>query len=111
MIDIRYLREHPELVKAAAKNKKAAISAKEIDQLIKLDENRRQLLGQVEDVRRERNELSAQLKGGKPQREQIEQGKQLKDQLAKLEEQLTQAEQNYTRLLKLVPNIPTEDVP
>ena len=111
MIDIRFLREHPDTVKAAARNKNAEVSDHDIDQLLKLDEQRRELLGKVEDLRRERNELSDSLKKGKPSPEQIAKGKELKGELAKLEGDYSQVEAEYTRILKLVPNIPADDVP
>ncbi len=111
MIDIRILREHPDLVKAAAKNKNASISADEIDQLITFDTKRRELTTKTEDVRRERNELSDSLKAGKPGPEQIEAGKKLKEVLAKLESEYAEVDDSYKKLLKQVPNIPTDDVP
>jgi seryl-tRNA synthetase len=111
MIDIKFLREHPDVVKTAANNKNAGISAKEINHLLELDARRRGLLTNVEDRRRERNELSDSLKKGKPAPQQIEAGKKLKEELAKLEDELGQVDTEYTRLLKLVPNIPADDVP
>ncbi|HEX3082604.1 MAG TPA: serine--tRNA ligase, partial [Candidatus Saccharimonadia bacterium] len=111
MIDIRTLREQPELVKQAAKNKNASISSDDIDQLLKLDAKRRELLAAAEDVRRERNELSGSLGNGKPSPAQIEAGKKLKDKLGGLEEEFGKVDDEYTRLLKLVPNLPAADVP
>ncbi len=111
MIDIRILREQPDSVKAAAKNKNASISAEEIDRLIVLDTKRRELTTKVEDVRRERNDLSESLKAGKPSVEQIEAGKKLKVALSKLESEYTEIDDEYRTLLKQVPNLPTSDVP
>ncbi len=111
MIDIRVLREQPDTVKAAAKNKNASISSEDIDRLLQLDVQRRDFTTKIEDLRRERNELSAELKKGKPSAEQIDTGKKLKEKLAKLEDEYGRVESEYTRLLKLVPNIPTDDVP
>ena len=111
MIDIRFLREHPDTVKQAARNKNAKVADKEIDELVKLDEQRRQLLSEVEDLRRERNELTASLKKAKPSAEQVEKGRQLKEKLASHEEEYKKVDAEYLRILKLVPNIPTDDVP
>jgi seryl-tRNA synthetase len=111
MIDIKLLREDIDRVKAAAKHKNASISSEDIDRLRDLDVQRRELLVQVEDLRRERNELSDSLKKGKPSPEQIEIGKKLKEQLAKLESEFGTIDDEYLRLLKLVPNLPTDDVP
>ena len=55
--------------------------------IVGVDE-RRELLAKTEKIRHDRNELSAQLKQGKPNSEQIEKGKLLKKELAALEDQL-----------------------
>ncbi|HEY2004503.1 MAG TPA: serine--tRNA ligase [Candidatus Saccharimonadia bacterium] len=111
MIDIRFLREHPDTVKQAARNKNAKVSDQDIDELMKLDEKRRQLLTEVEDLRRERNKLSESLKKGKPSSEQVEKGRQLKEKVVGREEEYNKVDDEYLRILKLVPNIPTDDVP
>ena len=111
MIDIRFIREHPDTVKTASRNKNASVSDKDIDHLLKLDEQRRQLVGEQEEIRRQRNELSDSLKKGKPSPEQLEQGKKYKEQLAKAEGEFAEIEAEYLALLKQVPNIPTADVP
>ncbi len=111
MIDIRFIREHPDTVKAASRNKNAAVSDHDIDHLLRLDEKRRKLVGELEEVRRQRNELSDSLKKGKPSQDQIEQGKKYREQLAKTEAEFAEVEVEYLAILKQVPNIPTADVP
>jgi seryl-tRNA synthetase len=111
MIDIHFLREHPDTVKTAARNKNAEVTDKDIDHLLELDSKRRELLAKVEDVRRERNELADSLKKGKPSQEQIDKGKELRGNLAGFEDEYAKVDEEYTRLMKLVPNIPTDDVP
>jgi seryl-tRNA synthetase len=108
MIDIKILREQPEKVKQAAKNKLAKV---DIDRVLELDKQRRELLGKVEEKRRERNELADSLKKGKPSTEQIAKGKQIKEDLAKLDAEYGQVDAEFTRLFAQVPNIPTDDVP
>ncbi|HUC20853.1 MAG TPA: hypothetical protein VMR98_05160, partial [Candidatus Polarisedimenticolaceae bacterium] len=71
MIDIKLVRDNPEAVKAAAKNKNADVAAADIDYLIKLDGQRRSLQEQVDSVRQQRNELASQAKSGKPDAGQI----------------------------------------
>lgn len=111
MIDIKLVREHPDIVKAAAKNKNADVTAADIDALIKLDEKRRGLLNEVENVRHERNEIADRGKKGKPSQDDIEQGKKLKEQLTKVEAELSRVDEQYVKILKQIPNIPTDDVP
>lgn len=111
MIDIKLLREQPDIVKAAARNKNAEVTDSDIDKLIKLDDERRDAMNEIEDLRRQRNENSDSQGKGKPSPEQIEQGKKLKEQLAGLEERYAKLDAEYLAILKLVPNIPLKEVP
>ena len=82
MLDIKFIRENKEQVKEAAKNKNIKV---DIDELLKLDEQRREAQGKIEELRAERNELASSAKSGKPSAEQIKKGKNLKEKIAKLE--------------------------
>jgi seryl-tRNA synthetase len=108
MLDIRFIRENPELVAEKSKQKGYDVN---IQKLLALDDNRRKLLSEIEKVRAERNDVAASQKGGQPDSQTIEQGKKLKDSLAQLEAQLQPVEEEYLKLLKAVPNIPADDVP
>lgn len=108
MLDIRFIRENPERVQAAARDKGYDVS---IADLLARDYERRELQKQVDELRQKRNEIAAQMKGGKPEPSLIEQGKQIKEQLAALETELKTAEEQVGALLKNVPNITFEDVP
>lgn len=79
--------------------------------LLAIDEERRDLLQKVEALRAQRNELSAQLKGGKPEPATIEQSKQLKEELGVLEAQLEVREDERTTILQTIPNVHADDVP
>jgi len=57
---------------------------------------------QVEALRRQRNELSSQAKGQKPSDEQVETGKQLKDQIVDLEHKLSSIDKEFLSLLEAV---------
>jgi len=111
MIDIRILRDHPDLVKAAAKNKNASVSSEDIDWLVKQEPKRREKLTLIEGLRRQRNELSDAFKGAKPTPDQIKQGKALKEELAGLEEAYAEFDAKFLAKMKLVPNLPADDVP
>lgn len=108
MIDIQFIRENPELVKEKSAQKGYPV---DIDQLLQLDSRRRQLVTEVEQLRADRNNLSASMKGAKPAPEQIEQGKQLKERLGALETELEPIETEYDVLLRAVPNMPLPEVP
>lgn len=108
MVDIQFVRDNPELVKVKSQQKGYNV---DIDALLALDDERKILLGQVELLRQRRNEISGKMKGGKPEQALIEEGQQLKVELAHREELLNLAEADWLRLLKQIPNMPLDDVP
>ncbi len=109
MIDIQFIRDNPELVTEKSKQKGYEVDIKE---LLRLDADRLQLLGQVEEIRRRRNENAEKMKqGGKPDQDLVDTGKQIKIELAEREEYLAKVESEWRSLLKKVPNMPTDDVP
>ena len=108
MLDIRFIRDNAEVVQTAAKHKGYDVS---IATLLQLDDERRELQRQVDELRQQRNEIAAQMKGGKPEPGLIEQGKVIKAKLSGLEAHLSEVEKRYTALLKQVPNMPHADVP
>ncbi len=79
--------------------------------MLQLDDERREAQRQVDELRQQRNEIAAKMKGGKPEPGLIEQGKAIKAKLSGLEAQLSEVEERYITLLKQVPNMPHVDVP
>lgn len=108
MIDIQFVRDNQELVNKKSVEKGYPI---DVDSLLKLDNERRELVGQVEALRARRNDNAGKMSGGKPEQEVIDEGKQLKIELAERETYLDEVEKNYLELLKQVPNMPLDDVP
>lgn len=108
MLDIQFIRDNPGLVEEKSKQKGYEV---DIQQLLGFDAKRRELLAEAEELRRQRNELSDSSKGQKPDEEQMAKGRELKDKLANLEHQLSSVSQEFTALLKAVPNMPHDDVP
>lgn len=102
------MRENPELVAVNAKNKGYDI---DVNILISLDDERRSLQQQVDDLRERRNQNAAKIKGGKPDQATIDEGKQIKIELAEREGYLTKVDAEFTELFKKVPNIAASDVP
>jgi seryl-tRNA synthetase len=114
MLDLKYIREHAEEVKTAAQHK--LLDPSVVDQLVAADEQRRAIQIKRDDIRRQGNELSEVIKqnvsqGTKPTAEQIEAGKQFKEQLKELEPQVKELEEQVEQLAYQVPNVPAEDVP
>lgn len=108
MLDIKFIRQHPEIVKQAAKNKNVAV---DIDKLLALDERRRHVQGELDETNSFRNALAKASDGGKPSPDQIADGKKYKEQANALEEELRMMNEEFRNLLYQVPNIPTDDTP
>jgi seryl-tRNA synthetase len=108
MLDIQFIRDNPQLVQEKSKQKGYDV---DIQQLLGFDSERKLLLAETEDLRHQRNELAAASQGGKPTDEQVSRGREIKEQLADLEHKLSSIDQEYSALLKQVPNMPLDDVP
>lgn len=108
MLDIAFVRKNPELVQEKSTQKGYPV---DVAHVLQLDETYRALLNKVEALRRERNALADSLKSSKPSSEQISRGRELKEQLSKLEEELNAAESAFLSEFKKIPNMPTDDVP
>ena len=108
MLDINFIRENQQLVKKSTAEKGYKAN---IDDLIKLDDKRRELLQKVDDLRRQRNEISSKMGKGKPEPAMLGQAKKIKSELSEQEPQLGEVEQKLQTALAGVPNIIFEDVP
>lgn len=108
MLDIQYIRDNRAFVAEKAAQKGYPV---DVARLLELDVQKRELVTQTEQLRAQRNELAASLKKQKPTPEQIEQGKQLKQQVADLEGALEPILREYDTLLRAVPNMPFDFVP
>lgn len=109
MLDINFIRDNRELVEKSAREK----GYKDVDiaTLLKQDDARKEILQSVEALRQERNSIAAQMKGGKPSPELIEKGREIKTELSKGEEKLSEIETALKTALMGVPNIIFDDVP
>jgi seryl-tRNA synthetase len=101
MLEIQYIRENAEKVKKGVAAKQ--LDPKIVDEILSLDEKRRKLILEVEEIRAKRNEIA---KGGKAS----EEGKKLKDELKEKEPELIKIETEYKKLMLEIPNPPADDV-
>jgi len=108
MLDIRFIRENAEKVQQATNQKGYAV---DIRQLLHIDSSRRELQQQVDELRTRRNEIASQMKGGKPEQSLVDEGKQLKVELAERETYLKNAEEELGAAMASVPNVIFDDVP
>ena len=107
MLDIQFIRDNSELVQEKSEQKNVDVN---IGSLLKLDGERRSLQTKIEEVREQRNKLTANFTG-KPSQEDIDRGSRLKTELAELESTLQPIEDEYNKIWRLVPNMPLADVP
>ncbi len=108
MIDIQLLREDAELIKRKVQEKRMSV---DIDRIVELDKEHRQLLQEVEELRSKRNEISDKMKNGKPDQTLIDESKSLKLELADRETLLDQMSTELNGLMMRVPNPHFSDVP
>lgn len=105
---MKFIRENTELVEKSAKEKGYKV---DIQEVLKLDDERKEVLIEVETLRKQRNETAAKMKGGKPSPELIAEGKRIKEELAGKETALESVENRLKELVKPIPNVIFDDVP
>ncbi len=108
MIDIQILRDNPEMVAQKALQKQVQI---DVEDLLRRDKELREILQQVEALRQKRNEISDQMKGGKPDQSLIDAGKTIKVELNERENLLRDSETEFYELLRKIPNLALDFVP
>jgi len=109
MLDIKLIRDNPDLIREALQ--KRGDSAP-LDEIIKLDEQHRQLLRQVETLRAQRNEVSKQLgRMAEKSPQLIADMRQIGGRITSLETEIGQIETGLEDHLLRLPNIPAADVP
>lgn len=108
MLDINYIRDNRQKVEDAIKNKGYTI---DLDEILQLDDARKELSQKTDILRQERNQISSQMKNGQPDQALISRGKEIKQELSSLEEKLSSVEFDFLAKLKTVPNVPCDDVP
>jgi seryl-tRNA synthetase len=117
MLDIKFIRENKDAVAAGAVKKHVKI---DIDQLIKLDDKRRELLTSIEKQRTEQNIVgekvakagaSASTDGGAERQKMIDEMKTLKAAMQKEEDSLKEVMKDWQILMLQVPNVPDMSVP
>jgi len=100
MLDIKFIRENSKLVEEKAKQKGFEVDVKK---LLKVDQNRRKLIEEVDHLRSERKK-AADARDEKK-------GQQLKKELKEKENKLEKLNEDFYVLIREIPNIPTDDVP
>jgi seryl-tRNA synthetase len=110
MLDIAFIRQNADVVRAAITNKRIEL---ELDELLTADKERRETIAKLEQKRARKNEIAALIpKASKDDRPAlIEEGKLVKAELEQLEPTLTQVQRQFEDLMLRVPSIPRPEVP
>jgi seryl-tRNA synthetase len=112
MLDLKFIRENPQRVKDGIKAKG---EMGDVDKVLELDAERREIIRKVEDLKKQRNENSkkvAQLKKeGKDASSVIAHTRLISDEIKQLDERLKQVEQALNDQLSRIPNLPHKTTP
>lgn len=113
MLDIRLFREHPDLMRVKLESR--GVLASKVDMVLELDQKRRSILAQVEDLKARRNTVSREIPMLAKIKEPIDQlkaeSKTIGETIAELDEQLRKVDQFLSDLLLQIPNIPHDSTP
>ena len=110
MLDIAFIRQNADVVRAAIQNKRLSLN---LDDLLEADKARRETVAKLDETRARKNAVAASIpKATKEERPKlIEEGKQIKQDIEKLEPLLAEANAKFEDLLLRVPSIPRPEVP
>lgn len=110
MLDIHFIRENLDLIRAGTAKKHLAV---DLDRLVQIDDERKALRLELDTKRAEQNRRSAEIQRaqGAERQQLIEQMQQLKSGMAESEEKLKEVMAEWQKLMLSVPNIPDMSVP
>jgi seryl-tRNA synthetase len=111
MLDIKFIRENADKIKEAIKNKNIKL---DLDELLAVDKKRVESLQYIELLSAEKNKLNELMQMSKTEDERkvaIEQGKAVKEKMAKAEPEYVELKKQFDTLMVQVPIIPSEDTP
>jgi seryl-tRNA synthetase len=115
MLDIRLIREHPEIVRKDLKKRGDLEKLRMLDNLIEYDKQWRKLLTEVNEMRHRRKVVTTEIASLKKRREdagkQMEEAKTIPQEIRKQEKHVREYKEKVDRILLRLPNILHESVP
>ncbi|MEM5777092.1 MAG: serine--tRNA ligase [Candidatus Aenigmatarchaeota archaeon] len=115
MLDMKLIRENPEIVKNDLMKRQEIDKIKWVDDLLDFDKKRREIIVKVNELRKKRNEITEEIaklkKQGKDANKLLKQVKEIPEKIKQLEEELTEYEEKVNWYLLRLPNILHESVP
>lgn len=114
MLDIKMIRTEPEKVKAAIRKRELDLDSV-IDEILLLDEKRRELIAETDAMKAEQNTVSKKIpamkKAGEDTTEVMSQMKELSEKIKEQDSKLSEVESKQTEKMLQLPNLTDEDVP
>jgi seryl-tRNA synthetase len=107
MLSLSFIREHPDLVKEGARKKGEAAP---VDEILRLDAERREAVTKLEQLKAEQNRRSAAMAKTRDEKS-VEELRLLRDEVKALEQRVAPIDARLNALLLEVPNIPDPAVP
>lgn len=115
MIDIKLIRENPDIVKENIKNKFQDKKIKLVDEIREKDIDWRKLKSQADELRAERNKISKEIneaiKAKKDAKQLLKKAKQIPEKIEDAEKKASALKEDIDQSLKLIPNILHKSVP
>ncbi|AYF53965.1 serine--tRNA ligase [Clostridium botulinum C] len=115
MLDLKRIRNNPEEIKNIMQNRGEDFDNKLIDDVVALDERRRQILVEVEKLKSKRNSESSQIgklkKEGKDTSDVMAEMKKLSDEIKAFDVELNEVDEKIKYIMLRIPNIPNPNVP
>ncbi len=112
MLDIRFVRENADTVKAAMVNRNADV---DIDAVLAFDRRRRATISEVDELKAERNTISKSIglmiKEGKDPEAIKAQMREMGEKIAAMDEELREVDAKLREALLYIPNLPAETTP
>jgi len=112
MLDLRFIREHPDLVRQAIQDKGERV---DFDRLLELDKNRREIIRKADEMKAERNRVSEEIaklkKDGKDGANAITDMRQVSKEIKDMDGEIRSIEDQIRKLQIHIPNIPHPSVP
>ena len=115
MLDLKRIRNNPEEIKKALKNRGEDFNDSTIDEIITLDEKRRNILVEVENLKNKRNQVSAEIPKRKKSGEDVApimaEMRELGDEIKEHDTNLAEINSRIEFIMLRMPNIPNPQVP
>lgn len=113
MIDIKLIRENPEIVRAS--QKKRGLNEKDVDNFLKMDKEWRELKIKTDELRSRRNKVSEEINNSKKQGKNVEnllkEAREIPGKLEQIEREMKEIEEKRNYLWREIPNIPDKSIP